>query len=811
MASAWFDLKYAWRLSIGAWRHSLLCVGVVALSVGLALWTYVLAYSQAFRPLAFSGSERWYSLQLAAAASAPARPNVDAFTYQELSSRARSLSHLGAFANRTVVLSEGHASTSLRGAAISPRLLAATRVPPLLGRLFADAEAEPGAEPSVILSFDAWQRYFAGDRAIVGKHVRIDGRPVPVVGVMPRDFYAFRDYELWLPLQLRTLARPSDSTEALSPLLSLREGDSFDAVSRELQAIVGDVNGHYPGLFDSGRHLELIPAHRMTTHAQMPVVLMLCVVAVAVLLLGCANISMMFLARLLERSRELALRIALGATRARLLRQCLLETSFVVVLGLLLGCELAAMGVRWAHGIGAAGAQMRGAGRVPNELELRPVDLVAALIAAAAIWLLSTAIPVRRIVRQDPALVLAGSGKGTADRRGGRGAGLLVGLQVVISCMVLVICGNLVLAVHAELDKPTGLKPAEVVVSTAPTAFAARHAGATARLQYWDELTASVAVRSTGAEVAYASTLPARGPQVAPSIEAALETREGGGRRTALTLPLTAVSDNYFALLGIGLRSGRLFEPGDDGASFGVAIVDEHLARRYWPDQVVLGKRIQLSPSNAGSWLTIVGVVAGVAGRPYAPASGMIYRPLRQAAPPAFHLLARLPRAAGDGRAALRAAAFAVDRDLPLHNLQMLDRYLEAATMIYSTLIPVFITIAAITALLAATGLLGLISRSVALRTQEVGVRRAVGGSPWQVAAVFLRQGVLYLGVGVGGGCLGVAITNALGATIPNALDHVVAVSSAVFVLVALVIFAASYLPARRAVALEPGDALRYE
>src|SRR5215212_1696449 len=167
------DFQYAWRLLVKSWGYALMCASVVALSVGLAVWTYELIYSQVLKPLGFPGSERWYSIQLAADAAARMRPSVDAFTYQELLEHNRSADHLGAFASRAVVLSEGQATTSLNAALFSPRLFAATGVAPLLGRKFEEADGRPGAGAVAILSFDAWQRYFAGDPAIIGKTARI--------------------------------------------------------------------------------------------------------------------------------------------------------------------------------------------------------------------------------------------------------------------------------------------------------------------------------------------------------------------------------------------------------------------------------------------------------------------------------------------------------------------------------------------------------------------------------------------------------------------------------------------------------------
>ena len=805
----WFDLKYAWRLSIKSWGHSLMCASVVALSVGLAVWTYAVVYSQVLKPLGFPGSERWYSIQLGADAASRVRPSVDAYTYQELLKHTRSADHLGAFANHGSVLSEGEATTTLRAALFSPRLFAALHVKPLLGRTFNDAEAQSGAAPVAVISYETWQRYFGGDPHIVGRTARIDAAPVQIVGVMPRDFIAFDDYELWLPLQLTHLARPQDSTQTVFPLITLHENQNLSAVLNEMKTAVEGVNGDYPRLFNATRHVGLIPAATMFTHGVTPILVMMSGMAIGVLLIGCVNISMVFLARLLERSRELALRNALGASRTRLLRQSLLETALVVFVGLIGGYGLAAAGIQWTHGIASFGARILASGRDTNIPMMRPVDLVVAIVAAIAVWLLSTLIPAWRISKQDAAMVLAGSGKGATVRGSNKSVAVLVGIEVIVSCLVLVTCGNVVVATHNETSKPSGVNSAGVMMSTFPTAFDARYPEASQRVRYWDDLSAAIERKVPGAQVAFATAPPTRPARIA----AVIETQQGADDKGTLMLPVTVVSESYFELLGIRLRAGRLFDSTDNSESLPVAIVDENMAARYWPHQDVLGKRVQLNPSDNGQWLTIVGIVSAVAGSPYRTDAdiGSLYQPVRQAAPQSFHVLVRLPNTAADSRVALRAAAFGVDRDLPLQNLQTLDDYIAAVTLSYPAMVRVFLGIGVITALLAASGLFGLISRSVAQRTQEVGIRRALGATPWRATSMFQRQGALYMSVAVVGLALGIMITPLLSRVFTNILDDVVPATLTVVLLMAAVIFTASYLPTRRALALEPGDALRYE
>jgi putative ABC transport system permease protein len=803
-----FDLKYASRLLRKSWGYALLCAGVVTLSLGLSIWAWVLSEDQMLRPLGLPDSETWYNVQITADATTPPQPvSVDAYTYQQLLGNNRSADHLGAYASKRVVLSEGQASTNLRAALISPRLVA--NVAPLRGRTFQEADAQPGAPAMAIISFDTWQNYFAADPAIIGKTARMDSAPVQIIGVMPKEFYAFADFELWLPLRMTPLARPGDSTLILSPFV-VPKGRNLQAVLNEMKSVVTRVNKDYPDLFNPGRHVLLIPGHRMFSSNGTPILVMMMCIAASVLLLGGVNISFVFLARLLERSRELALRTAVGSSRARLLTQCLLETALIVLVGLAAGYGLAAAAIRWvAHGRDAF-AQTLAGGRFPAMTALKPGHFITGVCFAIVIWLVSTLFPAWRISRQDAAAVLAGSGKGSSTGSGGRnrGASMLVGLQVTVSCFVLVVCATMMLAVREEVSKPTGLDSARVLVTTSPTVLSARFSEPAQRLQYWEQLTAAIESRMPGVGVAFASAPPTR-PAKVPAL---IETQQGAEKRGAFTLPVAVVSENYFELLGLKRRSGRLFDRTDNDGSLDVAVVDEKLAARYWPGQDVIGKRVRLNPSDNGPWLTIVGVVSAVGSSPYAKDKvGLVYQPLRQAAPSGFHLLARLPGTAADSRTALRAAAFAVDRDLPLNNLQMLDDYLAALEASYRDMIPVLTVIAFITALIAASGLFGLISRSVAQRTQEVGIRRALGATPWRATSIFLRQGAWYLSTAFVGVALAIMLLPPLSQVITNVLNYSVPVAVGVVFFMGLVIFVASYLPSRRAVALEPGDALRYE
>ncbi len=794
----WFDLKYAWRLLLKSPGHSLLCIGVVALSVGLSLVAYSVTNYIAFKPLGFPDSERWYVISDEAATGLA----LDNYTYQTLVKRSRNINHLGAISATRSVLSEGRASVNVSGTAITPALLKATHVAPILGRVFDAADSQTG---TVMLSYATWQTYFAGDPNVIGKQTRINGTPMQIIGVLPQGFKAILAADLWFPLETK-VTEPGDAT-AVIPIVDVNKTQSPDSVLNELNAVVSEVNLSYPDQFKADRKLAFYSAHQALNGKNIPLFRTMAVVVAFVALLGCVNISTLFFARMLERGRELAIRTALGCSRGRLIRQSLVESSLVALAGMAFGITLGILGLR---GIRPLMERMYAAYSMtpPGDMSVGYGDMMFAAAAATAMWLFSSLAPAIRVSKQDAAAVLAGSGKGAGNRGSTKSTALLVGFQVIISCFLLVVSCTLVVTMTRAANTRVGVTTDKVVVSVGGTHFGEQYVKQGDRLRYQDEFAAAIKTKLAGAEVAFTTALPGwPGPVSAVALESAEPTP-----RDRLRLPLICVSDNYFRTLGISLRAGRLFDSTDNSASLNVAVLDEELAKRYWPGQDPLGKRIQLQPEANGPWLTVIGVVSNVKRILDTNNTSTVYRPLRQESPATVYTVVKLPRTVTETGALLAAVAFAVDRDLPLSNVQTLEWYLDGVAGPATFVGRIFALVALITVFLAAIGLFGMIVRSVLQRTPEIGVRRALGATQGQIITVFLRQGAMYLVVAIViGGGLGIVAINSVSAVTGSLMSLALPVALGVFASLTIVVFTASYFPARRAVALEPGDALRYE
>ena len=803
-----FELKYAARLLRKTASNSLLSALVVALSVGLALFVFVMDYAIAFKPLPFEGSDKWVSIQIAQKQGENSRARVDEYTYQEMLKHSSKLDHIGAFGGREAVLSEGEESETLRAAVISPGLLREMKVKPEAGRLFDESDAQSSSVRSAIISHSAWTTYFSSDNSIIGKSVRIDAEPVRIIGIMPADFFAFQDYELWFPYSPRNMVAPDEAALELSPFVKLKPGQGLDDVRSEVSGIVSNLNKSNAQFYGADRSADAVPAYRIYSHANMPVIFVSGIIALAVLILGGINISMIFYARMLERSRELALRAALGASKARLLRQSLIETVVVIAIGFAFGILFALIGVDWGQSIREFPARILATGLSMDYPELRIADVLIAMLAACAIWLASTLLPAWYVLKQDPAKVIAGSGKGVStSQKRSRSATVLVALQVMISSALLFISLSLVFAIANEASKPKGLQVKDIYVSTEPTTLGSSYQTATQKNNYFQQLESAISSSIANSQTGFATALPSRPGEMALFVENQGMSESGATPQ----IPVTEVSDSYFPLLGIKLKSGRLFDATDTETTTPVAVIDEVIASRYWPNQDPVGKRMRLGADTSARWSTVVGVVSHVAGQPYSGDPGLVYLSIRQTSPSAFYAITKVPQASTSIPKQIRMAAFSVDRDVPLHNLQKFDDVLEALDIGYASIVPVFSVIVGITILLAASGLFGLISRSVAQRTQEVGIRRALGSTKSGIMRLFMRQSILHLIIAFVGGAIGVALTSMMTAVIPNALASVVIVVLAVVSIMFLVVFSASYLPSRRAVNLEPSEALRYE
>ncbi len=697
---------------------------------------------------------------------------------------------------------------------ITPNLLTAAELSPLLGRTLQASDGVRGAQRVVVLSHSIWEQYYAADATIVGTQTNLDEIPHTIVGVMPEDTSFPFSESLWLPL------RPAIATEPfgqmrITPVGILNEESSLEMLNLELDNLFAQARADYPDYYDehSTARGDFITQMFFENGGSIGLVLVLATAVIVVL--ACLNIGNLLITRSLERRGEFAIRSAVGSSGGQLITQGLMESLLVCAIGAVLGLLLALLAFEYINSI-----YTNVASQIPGGVPARwrfvfdGSVVGAGLIATAVIWLCSGLFPAWRAARMKAADSLMGDAHATTDRRGTALIGMLVACEVITSCFLLIVSGILVVAIVALANTDYGIE--EEGVMTANLELPWRYESTAQRFNFVQNLQEQLRSNSGIGEVAVVSDLPTRFNRRSAYALSDREFESSSSANNSDAQYVATISSNYFQLFDVPVVQGRHFDSGDSLDSQPVVIIDAAFASRLWPGESPLGKELQITELNDGIWRRIVGVSDTIKqGLPLAGLDRMstFYLPISQVAP--FNTLSvAASTAAGpaDYERLLRETVTAVDRDIAIYNIKSMRSVLGETTQIFTALRDIFIAISLFTLLLAGTGIFGVISRSVVQRTREIGIRRALGSSNLAIIWMYLRQGIGYLlaGLVIGGG--GALLVGGLLATVFTDMARAIPL---VFVVVLLVlsglIIAASYFPTRRVVDLEPGEALHHE
>ncbi len=686
---------------------------------------------------------------------------------------------------------------------------------PFLGRDFSPADEIPGAPPVVILSYAFWQRRFGGDRAIVGQTVRVNGALTTVIGVMPRGFSFPQKLDLWVPLVETPDVMQRDNRGQWVVVARLAEGATVRSAQAEMETIGRRLGLAYP-LTNQGRNLlPLVQTFRefFILQNETPVYWTMWGAVAFVLLIACANLANLMLARAIGRSRETSVRIALGAGRWRIIRERLIECLLLSGLGGALGWWIA------QRSVAAYALADRGPGRsswriLDYSMDYRVLAYMVAISIATA--LLFGLVPALRFSRIDVAHGLRDGGRGaTAGGCSKRLSALLVTGEMALAVVLLAGAGVMMRSFLNLYSADLGVKTGNLLT----VAFGlpeARYPNAETFTKFYDRVKAAVEETPGVDSVALTSALPALGAARAPfELAGDAATFDASDDQRRPTLFALTIGPNYFRTLGTAVLSGRDFADSDDSRFPSVAIVNHRFAAQSWPGQNPIGKRVRLFEGRqAGAWLTVVGVAPDIAVRNNGVNEGdpVIYVPFRQKPAPHMELIARTRVPPGSLTLALRRAIQTIDPSLPVFGPLTLEERLESVYYSKGLFGVLFLIFAAIALLLASMGLYAVIAYSVRQRTQEIGVRMAMGATPSDILSLVLQQGMRPLGIGL---TIGLAASFALNRVLKAALVHVspsdpvsLLLSSAVLIIAAVL---GCWFPARRAMGVDPAVALRHE
>jgi predicted permease len=797
----WHDLRYGARMLMKRPGFTSIAVLTLALGIGANTAIFSVVYGVLLRPLPYPEPDR---LVILGRSLSPA--NIAMYRDQNHVFEKFAAYNFAGF-NLTGI----DQPQRVRAANVSFDLFDLLRVQPLIGRTFRPEEDVPGRNLVCILSYGTWQRLFGGDPQILGRSLVLNGIPTQVVGVMPAWFdFPTPEVELWVPLGLNPQRQ---SPFFYTGIARLKPGVEISEAQAETTSLLRNAARQDPknvGVSIAPPEASLNVVVRslkdhMVGDTQKPLLLLLGAVGL-VLLIACGNVANLLLAQATWRTREVALRFVLGATPARVIRQLLTESLLLALIGATAGALLAWWGVGLLD-------RLPTLAQLPRIEEVEVNTTVLAFTAGLALLtgLLFGLAPGLRAYRLG---LDAGMREGlrgsatTASRRMNNG---LVAAQFALSLILLVGAGLLLKSFQRLLSVSPGLQP-ENVLTMVLSLPGNKYAGATQMIQFYENLVERVRSLPGVQSAGIVSILPMSGGQVGDSYQL-----DGHEMRPGETVPgaqIRLVSPGYFPTMRIPLLRGRGFLDSDREASPIVAIVDETLARRHWPDGDAVGKRIRFDWSN--NWMTIVGVAGAVKDRSLAePMSPHLYLAYAQRQWPfmrGMYLTVRTATEPTAVTATIRNQVSRIDPDLPVWSIRTMATVIDS-TLSRQRLINLLLTVFALVAvLLAAIGVYGVMSVYVGNRTTEFGIRLALGAQPGNLLRTVLRQGVRLVAAGI---ALGIAGAIALTRTMASLLFEVSVTDPVVFTGVPLLLLAvallACWLPARRATKIDPLVALRSE
>jgi putative ABC transport system permease protein len=702
--------------------------------------------------------------------------------------------HIAAYSGQVLTLIGEDEPLRVSAQNVSSAFFAMLGAEPILGRAFLPEEEKTGQRKVVVLSHGFWQRRFGGDPAVLDRTLTLDGSAYTVVGVMPAGFRFLRDADLWTPLNVPATLQQIRGARFLQVVARLKPGMSLEQARAGMGTLAQQLESEY-SQSNSGWGVSLVTLQdKLVGNVKLGLLVLLGAVGF-VLLIACANVANLLLTRGTTRQKEIAIRVALGAGRRRVIQQLLTESTLLALLGGGLGLLLALWGIDALRALSPS--------NLPRIEEIR-IDrsvLAFALTVSLLTGLLFGLAPARQATRVDLQEALKEGGGSSAGRRKLL-RGLLVVSEIALSLILLVGAGLLGRSLLALLSVDPGFRT-ENLMTMELSLPQYKYRQEQQQTEFFQQLLERAESLPGVRAVALTTILPLSGNESKNSFT--IEGRDSDGKNWAR---LQTISPDYFRTMSIPLLNGRPFSTHDAKAGApDVVIINEIMAQRFWPDQDPVGKRILFGDSGS----TIVGVVGNIRhtglGAEHEPE---MYLPVESSR--TMVLVARADSEAIALAAPLRALVHSIDKDQPVENVRTMEEVVSrsvAQPRFLAILLSVFATLALA---LAAVGVYGVMAFSVAQRTREMGIRMALGAQPRDILRLVLGQGMVLAIIGVAAGLLGsFAITRLMS----SLLYRVSATDPITFIVISLLLtgvaLGASFMPARRALKVDPMVALRHE
>jgi putative ABC transport system permease protein len=803
------DLKYTIRSLLKHPGFTVVAVITLALGIGANTAIFSLVNAVLIRPLPFPNADRlvmvWEDMS---SISSPGNYSESApGTYADWKAQQSVFEDMAVLNWRPLNLTGDGEPEKIASYGVTANFCSLIGIQPAIGRNFTTEEDRPGGAKVGILSHELWQRRYGGDRGILGRDILLNGEKYSVVGVMPAGFQFLQgDVGVWVPAAFTAEQLADHDNHYVIIVARMKEGITVEQAHSDIKTITQRIAHDHPDEMEGVSSVVRPLREQLAGSVRRPLLLLLGAAGL-VLLIACANVASLQLSRAAGRGKEIAVRSALGASRARIVGQLLVENILLAVVGGALGLLVAVWSFALLKQLIPGGMKVSAGLKIdlPVLAFAMLTSLVTGIIFGLAPALQASKIDLNEALKQ-------GIGRTVSGGSRNRLRGALVVAEVALALVVLVGAALLLQTVFHMRDQYSRFQPEKLLTlrTQLPSYKYGEHPK---RIAFYDEVLERVKSLPGVTALGYSTSVPLQWPGGSNGFT--IENRQPLPGEPFVAIH-RQVSTRYFQAMGIGLRRGRYFEESDNQTSMPVAAINQTMARQYWPDEDVLGKRFKLGVPNA-PWVTIVGVVNDVRQIGMdAPVKAEMYFPYRQITTHFGYAPRDLViRTTGDPLglvAAVREQIHTVDPDQPISNIATMSDVLTERTGPRRLGMILLMVFAGLALLLASLGIYGVLSFFVAQQTREIGVRLAVGAQVRDILRLVLKEG---MGLALLGVAIGLLAAFALARFMTSLLFGVSATDPITFAAIAFILtgvaLVACYLPARRATKVDPLVALRYE
>lgn len=807
-----FDIRYALRLLLKS--PGFTAVTVLIMSCGLALTLYMFSVINTimFTPLPYPDGENMVLVNPTVNGVSLSDSGLNFMDYSDMKSGSTQLEDMGYFYAERADISDGSKAVSYMAIRNTPDLFAYAGVQPFQGRVLNNEDVQSGAQPVAVISYAMWQNYFAGDAQLIGRDIMINGTHTRIVGIMPAGFAFPFFHDLWLPSQLepsRYLVRKG--APEVSVFARLKPGASPQDANRDLNAVMQALALEHP---ESNKGLSaqvLTFQENFMGEETMPIFIVMLFAVSFVLLLACCNVGNLLLARTTQRSKEIAIRVALGSPASRLVMQMMLESLFICLLSGVVAVLLAAWGLEITNTILP--------GFVPNkipfwwQLSLDHMMIVNALVLVIITAVLTSALPAWKIVHGNFNDILRDGTRGAQSRGAGRISRMLVTFEVGLSCSILCISALFALLVYQATRADYGVDTRNYLTAQVHLNVSSYPDDA-ARILFYQRLK-DAAAAIPGVETAALTTSAVGQFTVPRQVDVDSSSNNSNERWSYPMVNDVQVMPGSLSAMGIAPLAGREFAHNDTRDSQQVVVVSQSFAEQFWPgERDVIGKRLRFRDADDQRWYNVVGVVPNVIhGRPFSAFRHRttVYRSLEQQPALALTLVLRAQDPETVAPALINAVR-QVDSNLSVNQIQTLSQRLARNTAGLHFIANLFMLFGVVAMILAATGIYAVMCNVINQRTQEMGLRMAMGATENNLLGMLMLQGGRQLLTGLIIGLpLAFLVAPKLTRILGDGNTHFVLLFWMVALMISLVVALAVWLPSRRATNMSPADAIRYE